>query len=84
MGKFVSVAVAILEEVARYWHICSSCFYQVSKSWPLVLFFYYLVLGKFLARPRVGGGNENKMMIISVWEKNKMNMIVKNFIFLPH
>ena len=35
-------------------------------------FFYYLVFGKFLTRPRVGGGNKNKMTITSVSVKFKL------------
>ena len=39
-----------------------------------------LVLRKFLSKPKVGGGNKNKMVSTSLSE-NKSKLITKNFIF---
>ena len=43
------------------------CFRALDKGEYLVIirpeFFYFLVLGKFLGKPSVGGGNKNKNKI---------------------
>ena len=46
-------------------------FTQVSGSGPLGPLVYYLVLGRFLTKAWVGGGNKNKNKMTKIPSRNK-------------